>query len=113
MAAPALSRFDPCRRRCGSATIDAATAAAASAGRPGFGRSAMNHALIVDDDVDAAEALKEVVAGARYTVSVAHSLRDARRQLALQQPDVVLLDLQLPDGSGIDLFADTELLANS
>ena len=73
----------------------------------------MNHALIVDDDADAAEALKEVVAGARYTVSVAHNLRDARRQLALQQPDVVLLDLQLPDGSGIDLFADTQLLANS
>jgi DNA-binding NtrC family response regulator len=73
----------------------------------------MNHALIVDDDPDAAEALKEVVAGDHYTVAVAHNLRDARRQLALQPPDVVLLDLQLPDGSGIDLFADTELLANS
>ncbi|HJV71316.1 sigma-54 dependent transcriptional regulator [Ideonella sp.] len=73
----------------------------------------MNHALIVDDDADSAATLRELVAGTDYTVAVAHTLRDARRQIALQQPDVVLLDLQLPDGSGMDLFGDGELLANS
>ena len=72
-----------------------------------------NHALIVDDDVDSARSLKELVAEEKFTVSVAHTLRDARRQIALQQPDIVLLDLQLPDGNGMDLFSDTELLANS
>jgi len=71
------------------------------------------HALIVDDDVDSAQSLKDLVAAEQLTVAVAHSLRDARRQIALQQPDIVLLDLQLPDGSGMDLFADTQLLANS
>jgi DNA-binding NtrC family response regulator len=73
----------------------------------------MNHALIVDDDVDSAASLKEFVAGARYTVAVAHSLREARRQLSLQPPDVVLLDLMLPDGSGMDLLSEAELLANT
>lgn len=73
----------------------------------------MHHALIVDDDVDSATTLRELVAGDRFTVAVAHTLRDARRQIALQQPDLVLLDLRLPDGSGMDLFADPQLVANS
>ncbi|MBZ8140117.1 sigma-54-dependent Fis family transcriptional regulator [Rubrivivax gelatinosus] len=73
----------------------------------------MHHALIVDDDVDSATTLRELVAGDRFTVAVAHTLRDARRQIALQQPDLVLLDLRLPDGSGMDLFSDPQLVANS
>ncbi|MEO8279829.1 MAG: sigma-54 dependent transcriptional regulator [Ideonella sp.] len=73
----------------------------------------MTHVLIVDDEVDSAESLKLLVADDNYTVAVAHSLRDARRQIALQQPEIVLLDLQLPDGSGMELFSDAQLLANS
>jgi DNA-binding NtrC family response regulator len=73
----------------------------------------MPHALIVDDDVDAAATLRDLIAGKSFTVATAHTLRDANRQIALQQPDVVLLDLQLPDGSGMDLFADPQLVANS
>ena len=73
----------------------------------------MAHALIVDDDGDAAATLKMLVAGEGLTVAVAGSLRDARRQLALQSPDIVLLDLQLPDGSGMDLFQDAQLVASA
>jgi DNA-binding NtrC family response regulator len=73
----------------------------------------MPHALIVDDDVDAATTLRELIASKAFTVATAHTLRDANRQIALQQPDVVLLDLQLPDGSGMDLFKDPQLVANS
>jgi two-component system, NtrC family, response regulator AtoC len=73
----------------------------------------MPHALIVDDDADSANSLKELVAAEGFTVSVAHTLRDARRHIALQQPDIVLLDLRLPDGSGMDLFSDPQLVANS
>ncbi len=73
----------------------------------------MTHALIVDDDADSASSLKALIAGEGLTVAVVHNLRDARRQIALQQPDVVLLDLQLPDGNGMDLFADPNLLAES
>ena len=73
----------------------------------------MGHALIVDDDLDSASTLQALVAAERFTVAVAHTLRDARRQIALQQPDIVLLDLQLPDGTGMDLFSDPQLVANS
>jgi DNA-binding NtrC family response regulator len=73
----------------------------------------MPHALIVDDEVDSAATLRALVAEERFTVATAHSLRDARRQIVLQQPDLVLLDLQLPDGNGMDLFSDEQLLANS
>jgi two-component system, NtrC family, response regulator AtoC len=73
----------------------------------------MNHALIVEDDVDSAASLTALIAGEGLTVAVAHTLRDARRQIALQQPDIVLLDLRLPDGSGMDLFSDPQLVANS
>lgn len=73
----------------------------------------MAHALIVDDDEDAAATLKMLVAGEGLTVAVAGRLRDARRQIALQTPDIVLLDLQLPDGSGMELFRDAELVASA
>ena len=73
----------------------------------------MAHALIVDDDVDSAATLQALVGAERFSVAVAHNLRDARRQIALQQPDIILLDLQLPDGTGMDLFADPALVANS
>ncbi len=73
----------------------------------------MSHALIVDDDVDSASLLSTLVADEQFTVATAHTLRDARRQIALQTPDIVLLDLKLPDGSGLSLFDDGALLAQS
>jgi len=73
----------------------------------------MPHALVVDDDIDAAASLRALIAGEQFTVAVAHNLRDARRQISLQQPDILLLDLRLPDGNGMDLLADPELVANS
>ena len=73
----------------------------------------MTHVLIVDDDVDSATSLGALVAGDSFTVALAHTLRDARKQIALQQPDIVLLDLRLPDGNGMDLFADPQLVVNS
>jgi two-component system response regulator AtoC len=73
----------------------------------------MSHALVVDDDTDAASMMSALVAAAGFTVATAHNLRDARRQLALQTPDVVLLDLQLPDGNGMSLFEEPSQLAQS
>ena len=73
----------------------------------------MPHALIVDDDADSVDSLRLLIATEQFTVATARTLRDARRQIALQQPDIVLLDLRLPDGSGMDLFSDPQLVANS
>ncbi|MEH3087147.1 MAG: sigma-54 dependent transcriptional regulator [Xylophilus ampelinus] len=69
--------------------------------------------LIVDDQVDAAEMLAALVSAEGHRVVVAHSLEDARRRIALEAPALVLLDLHLPDGSGLSLFGEESLLANS
>ena len=73
----------------------------------------MPHALIVDDDVETLEGLQELVAREGFTVAPASSLKAAREQMALQRPDVVLLDLVLPDGDGMDLFQDVESRATT
>ena len=73
----------------------------------------MPHALLVDDDADASETMAMLVAGEGFTVATAASLREARRQMLLQEPDVVLLDLMLPDGSGMELFEDVKALPNT
>ena len=72
----------------------------------------MTHVLIVEDDADAALTLRAMIGSERFTVAVAHTLRDARRQIVLQPPDILLLDLQLPDGSGMDLFTDEQFAAS-
>jgi DNA-binding NtrC family response regulator len=71
------------------------------------------HALLVDDDADAAETMAMLIASEGFTVATAGSLRDARRQMSLQEPDIVLLDLMLPDGSGMELFNDVKALPNA
>src|SRR6185369_15795586 len=50
-------------------------------------------ALIVEDDVDSAQMMAALVATEVFSAATARSLHYARRQMALQQPDVVLLDL--------------------
>ena len=68
----------------------------------------MAHALIVDDDADARDWMAEVAQREGFTVSSAESLRTARAQLVRQPPDVLLTDLRLPDGNGIDLVNDLD-----
>lgn len=70
----------------------------------------MPHALVVDDEADGAEMLAAVISAEGFSVATAGSIVDARRQMALQTPDVVLLDLMLPDGSGMQLVDDIKLL---
>lgn len=74
----------------------------------------MNHVLIVEDDADSARMMAALIGTmGPFTVATAGSLRDARRQMSLQRPDLVLLDLRLPDGSGMALFDNPELTANA
>ena len=68
----------------------------------------MPHALIVDDDADARDFMSEVAEREGFTVASAESLRTARAQLVRQPPDVLLTDLKLPDGNGIDLVGDLD-----
>lgn len=73
----------------------------------------MPHVLVVDDDPNTREALADIVADEGLSVASAASVRDARSQICLQPPDVLLVDLNLPDGSGMDLFEDMEVSRNA
>jgi len=66
------------------------------------------HALVVEDDKNALGALAELVADEGFEVKRATSVRTARARLADQTPDVVVLDLILPDGTGFDLIQDLQ-----
>jgi len=68
----------------------------------------MSHVLIVDDDSNTREALVAIAQAEGFTTACAGSVAEARIQLVRQRPDVVLMDLRLPDGSGMDLFEDLE-----
>jgi DNA-binding NtrC family response regulator len=66
----------------------------------------MPHALIVDDDLSFLLGLAEVVGREGFTTATASSVAQARAEVAKQAPDVLLTDLQLPDGSGMDLLQE-------
>jgi len=68
----------------------------------------MPHLLLVDDDPEQIEWLTELAKAEGFTVSQADSLRAARIHMSRLQPDILLTDLQLPDGKGVDLVADLE-----
>ena len=68
----------------------------------------MPHVLIVDDDANTRAALSELATAEGLTVATATSLRDARIQMGRLRPDVVLVDLRLPDGNGLELFEHLE-----
>ena len=68
----------------------------------------MAHALIVDDDADVVDWLQEVARMEGFTVARALSLREARIELGRQKPDVLLTDLRLPDGEGIELVRELD-----
>ncbi|AKJ30408.1 sigma-54-dependent transcriptional regulator [Caldimonas brevitalea] len=73
----------------------------------------MVHALIVEDDQESAQTLASLLACEGHSAATAGSLYDARRQIAFQRPDVVVLDLRLPDGSGLDLLTWREMLEDT
>ena len=66
----------------------------------------MGHILVVEDDEDSARVLSALISRENHSVASAPSLHAARRLLAMQPPDLVLLDLHLPDGNGMELLGD-------
>jgi len=66
--------------------------------------------LIVDDDVSARQTLSDILAEENYIITGAGSISEAKSKLKVEFYNVVLLDIRLPDGSGLDLLKDIKLL---
>lgn len=60
--------------------------------------------LLVEDSARLAELLGETVREAGWRLDAVTSIADAEAALALNEHDLVLLDLGLPDGNGLDLL---------
>ena len=65
-------------------------------------------ALIVDDDPGFLAGLAELVKREGFAVASAGTLKQAREEIAAHPPDILLVDLHLPDGSGLDLLEGFE-----
>jgi DNA-binding NtrC family response regulator len=60
--------------------------------------------LVVDDDRTVRETLAEYFSGAGYAVRAAATASEGRAAAAAHAPDVVLVDLRLPDAHGLTLL---------
>ena len=61
--------------------------------------------LLVEDDLRLARALSLTLGDAGHAVRVAGTVQEAHARLREREPDIVLLDLGLPDGDGLALCA--------
>ena len=64
------------------------------------------HILVVDDEADIRSLLKEILSEEGYEVDVAANAAQARASRARQTPDLVLLDIWMPDVDGITLLRE-------
>ncbi len=64
----------------------------------------MTSVLIVDDERVFAAGMAEFLRVSGHSVVCAHTLADARASLGERIPELMLLDLMLPDGSGLELL---------
>lgn len=64
----------------------------------------MSELLLIDDDVELCELLSSWLSHEGFQVRACHDGQSARRALAEAAPAAVVLDVMLPDGSGLELL---------
>jgi DNA-binding response OmpR family regulator len=74
--------------------------ASAAPHAPGSDRTRV---LVVDDHSDTVEMMRILLERRGFEVKVAGGIADARRAILADPPDVVVSDLRLGDGSGLEL----------
>ena len=70
-----------------------------------LGMTRRNRILCLEDDPDQAAYVAAILQGAQYETAMAHDVAEFARVLEQFHPDLLLLDVTLPDGSGLDLAA--------
>jgi DNA-binding response OmpR family regulator len=62
--------------------------------------------LVVDDDLEIRKLLARYMQEQGFRVQLASKCAEARERIATNQIDLIVLDVMLPDGSGLDLCRD-------
>ena len=70
----------------------------------------MGKVLIIDDEKQLLRLLSRMIGLEGYTVYEAESCKAGLKLLALHRPEVVLCDVRLPDGSGVEFVKDIKKL---
>ena len=66
--------------------------------------------LIVEDELDLRSSLTAFAEKEKYAFDVAKTLSEAEERIALYQYDCILLDINLPDGSGLQLLEQLKVV---
>jgi two-component system phosphate regulon response regulator PhoB len=66
----------------------------------------MTGILAIEDDWTVRTVLEHTLKSAGYDIDLVSGISDARQLLAEGRYDLVLLDVNLPDGNGLDLLRD-------
>ena len=69
--------------------------------------------LLVEDEASYVDALSIGLVGEGFVVAAASTIAEARTQFAAVRPDIVLLDVMLPDGSGVDFCRELRSSSNT
>jgi two-component system KDP operon response regulator KdpE len=64
------------------------------------------HVLVVDDEPQIVRGLKVILRDAGYAVDTAATKKEALDAVSVRPPDAMVLDLVLPDGSGVDVCTE-------
>lgn len=70
----------------------------------GVSEPASGHVFVVEDDRKLSVVLEKLLGSIGYKVTCCTRVKDAERYLKKSVPDVILLDIHLPDGNGVDLM---------
>ena len=65
------------------------------------------HILLVEDDVALQTLIEKLLKNNGYLVSKAINIEEARKLLEFFQFDLIILDVMLPDSSGLDFYENT------
>ncbi len=61
--------------------------------------------LLVDDDADFVEATKIILESKSYDVAVAHDGKEGLRKVETEQPNLIILDVMMPEIDGYEVCA--------
>ena len=68
-------------------------------------KTQIKNILIIDDEKDLCQLLGDTLSSHGYNVESANTRREAMSSLKSRSPDLVFLDLKLPDGDGLRLLS--------